>query len=158
MGKDRTHDPEDFLLRYLAARRLEGEPLEMQAADGPRFQVRTVGGIYGVFPFEDHQSPPLGMFESREKAYLAAAVFTAFGGVRWPENEEDLAQGIEVREAILGLGAMAVERAAAGRLLAGVIRHPIALELLLEAVDPAVLMEAQALASGRMVPGNREIH
>ena len=162
MSRHDDRDPTHFLLRYLAARRRAEEPIEtVRDNDVQRFRVIEMGsGRFGVVVVgAPAGSAPAAILTDRRTAFLAAAVFTAFGGVRI-EDEPDAgeARADEVREPAAAVNAPAAERAAAGRLLAGLVQNAAALELLVEAVDPAVLAEARAIATGRMMAGNQTVH
>lgn len=162
MSRPDDRDPTHFLLRYLAARRRAEEPIEtVRESDAQRFRVIEMGsGRFGVVAVgAPSGSAPAAILTDRRTAFLAAAVFTVFGGVRLEEDADaGEARADEVREPAAAVNAPAAERAAAGRLLAGLVQNPAALELLVEAVDPAVLAEARAIATGRMMAGNQTVH
>ncbi len=162
MSRHDDRDPTHFLLRYLAARRRAEEPIEaVGEGEGPRFRVTEMGT--GRFAVVEVGAPPgaapAAVLGDRRTAFLAAAVFTAFGGTKLEEEPEAGALlSDEVRDPTASWSAPAAERAAAGRLLAGLVQNTAALELLVEAVDPAVLAEARAIATGRMMAGNQTVN
>ncbi len=170
MSRHDDRDPTHFLLRYLAARKRAEQPIEaLREGEGQRFRVVEMGsGRYGVVVVGvPAGSAPAAILTDRRTAFLAAAVFTAFGGVKLEEEAEaaagdavasDAPRSDEVREPAASWSTPAAERAAAGRLLAGLVQNEAALELLVQAVDPAVLAEARAIATGRMMAGNQTVH
>jgi hypothetical protein len=151
-----------FLRRYMLARQQasEGSP----PVPGGRFVVRPRGdGELEVW--REGGQEPLAVFAERRAAYLAAAVFTAFGGL--PIGEESAAVLAEpavpgeVREPAPWSGEAAdqvPEQAIVASFLTGLLRNPAALELLLEAAGPELVAEAQALAFDWLVPSTGTVH
>lgn len=173
---DDDHDPLSWIARYLGAVPLDrgGDLLGVVAIDeGARWRVEEGEGRFAVLR-EGGGGEPDAVFEDRQIAYVAAAVFTAFGGPLLPR--EDLvgdpsgepAAG-EVREpaaAWEGTDREGADRelpsfdeATASRLLSALMRNPTALELLLEAADPETLERARALLVERMIQrGGGQVH
>lgn len=161
-----AQDPRDALssfVRQLAE--LARDPAQRRRLlgdGGGRVGVeRRADGSYAVEEIETPAGTPLAVTEDRKTAFLTAAVVTALraaptAGDPWVITSSSAAAG-ELRELRQG-GTPAAGWAAASQLLAGLLESREAIEFLAEAGDVDQLLEALALATGRMVPGNQETH
>ena len=158
-----TRDALTSFVRELAE--LAREPAQRQRLMGDgagRVGVQLLSdGRYAVEELEGTASAPLAVTTDRRTAFLTAAVVTALraaptSGDPWVLPPPS-SSSTEVRE-LPRQSAPSVGWAAASQLLAGLIESPAALEFLAEAGDVDHLLEALALATGRMVPGNQETH
>lgn len=166
MADDGERDPLRWVADYLRGLAASAElPAAIPIDEGARWRVeeREEGRFDVMREGERADAEPDATFDDRQIAYVAAAVFTAFGGV--PASGEDLigaarpAAGREVREPQVDWDSESVEEGVVQRLLAGLMGNPAALELLLEAVDPAVLEEAQSIVMDRLIQrGGGQIH
>jgi len=161
----------EFLSHYLAARRKREEAGQgRKTKRGPVWRVRPLQG--GGFAVEQENARPEdgpdALFFERRVAYLTAAVFTALGGpegagvTRAPRATGDLAGAGELGEAAApatyGVPARGPDLAMAARLVQGLLDQPAAMELLLEAVDPAVLAAAEDLATQKTDGDDEPVH
>ncbi len=146
-----------FLQQYLALRgpATEGQPGAVPG--GSHFEVRRRdSGEHEVW--RQGGEAPLAVFVERRTAFLAAAVFTAFGGVAVPSGPPPGTGAVrEVREGGPAL-AGAPREALLASLLTGLLRNPGALELLLAAAGAERTAEAQATALDWLVPGDGPVH
>lgn len=161
-----AQDPRDALtsfVRQLAE--LARDPAQrrrLMGEGGGRVGVgRRADGHYVVEELEIPAATPLALTADRKTAFLTAAVVTALraapaSGDPWASTSFPVAVD-ELRELRQG-SSPAAGWAAASQLLAGLIESSQALEFLAEAGDVDQLLEALALATGRMVPGNQETH
>jgi hypothetical protein len=167
MADDGDRDPLRWVVDYLrglAASAALPAAIPIDAGARWRVEERTEGRFDVMREGERPGAEPDASFDDRQIAYVAAAVFTAFGGV--PASGEDLigaaglpAAGREVREPQWDWESQSVDEGVVQRLLAGLMGNPAALELLLEAVDPEVLEEAQSIVMDRLIQrGGGQIH
>lgn len=165
---DDEHDPLSWIARYLGD--LPGEAEEPGDAipidEGARWRVEQVEPDRYAVVQEGAGTDvrPDAVFKERQMAYVAAAVFTAFGGPL--QSREDLvgapsglAAAGEVREPEGEWGVPSFDDETATRLLSALMRNPDALELLLAAADPEVLEQAREMVIDRMIQrGGGRIH
>lgn len=168
---DDDHDPLSWIAHFLGAVPLgeDRQPPDAVAIDeGARWQVEEEDGRFAVVR-QGGDGEPDAVFENRQMAYVAAAVFTAFGGPLEPRDQVVDPSGVaaagEVREPAGVWGGSPVPDApdfddvTASRLLTALMRNPDALELLLEAADPEVLEQARAILVERMIQrGGGQVH
>jgi hypothetical protein len=160
MATNGENDPLDWLRDYLRSFQQAAEGLGARPIDeGASWQVeeRQDGRFAVVRAGEAADAEPDAVFEERRMALLAAASLTALGAAELAGEEG------EETDAVLLAGSGEVREATAepwaGRLIRGLIRSPAAMELFLEAADPEVLQQAQAILLEHIIKeGGGKIH
>lgn len=155
---------DDGRLRALLQRVFEtaGEGPDVEPIDidgGASFHVdERADGRWAVVRDDDMPGEPEATFDDRSTAYLAAAVFTAFGHRLPPGPLNAVASAGEMRQPRLGWEGLGQDPAVASRLLAGLMRNRAALELLLQAADPQALEAARRIFLDRVLSDDDTVH
>lgn len=158
MARDDVKDPRQWVAQYLGMLRLQkAVDVDPEAADDATWGVREwKDGHYAVVrEGKEGWGLPDAVFQDREAAYVAAALFTALGWA--PEVAESAVR--KLQSGCDDLTPADLDPQMARRIITGLLTKPAALELLLEAMDPDVLTEARSLAaSWQIVRGSDKIH